>query len=531
MQISIHIPAHGVPLNDVDLALHNLYTPRNIVFFDELLSGFISVKLDTELASQCQLFLDVSVVPGDIIDNDPNYNPQSFITLSFPVTEVVSKDTIDGNVCQLFKFSFLVRYPKRKLNSPRIVLNASIKSHFETETPQSIDVLPDMESVGQRNLFDQLSVNNSAFYLPSLVVDGPSSTPKYLPSHNATVEASCSLELPLVSALVIRLKSTKPAGKNNELLVSFGMEASDQLVKRQTQLQILLHEFQLNFSGHIVNLNESIHSFPLNFMSDESIVLNFKLINNDVDEVVKQVNVDLKLAVSDSNGKEISNYIDTTWAPYIDFSLMAPPINNSLKSILSQPQPPPALSKKKYLLNNGSSNTISFKKAGSATAVYRKILSSSSVTVNLGNTLTFSSLYGLKLTFTGKLSIKLGETVVWKLQAINTSSNKLNLSLVMQGQAHGKSQEKPQALLQLIPAYTKSTLFSIYQSLKLDNNGIIVLDNDIRIGSLAPNSVFDTSIKITGISRGVFNLDGMNIFDMNTGEGLDFGKLVEVFVT
>ena len=30
--------------------------------------------------------------------------------------------------------------------------------------------------------------------------------------------------------------------------------------------------------------------------------------------------------------------------------------------------------------------------------------------------------------------------------------------------------------------------------------------------------------------QGIFNLDGVKVFDMNSGDGIDFGKLVEVFV-
>ena len=43
-----------------------------------------------------------------------------------------------------------------------------------------------------------------------------------------------------------------------------------------------------------------------------------------------------------------------------------------------------------------------------------------------------SSLTGLRLTFVGKLDIKLGEVVNWKIQAINNSMSRLNLSLLVQ---------------------------------------------------------------------------------------------------
>lgn len=78
--------------------------------------------------------------------------------------------------------------------------------------------------------------------------------------------------------------------------------------------------------------------------------------------------------------------------------------------------------------------------------------------------------------------------------------------------------------------YNKLQLYSSYNSLKLNTNGIIILNNDIRIGPLDSNTVFETEIKLIGLSKGIFNLDGIKIFDINSGDGLDFGKLVEVFV-
>lgn len=58
----------------------------------------------------------------------------------------------------------------------------------------------------------------------------------------------------------------------------------------------------------------------------------------------------------------------------------------------------------------------------------------------------------------------------------------------------------------------------------------MILNNDIRIGPLDPNTVFETEIQLVGISKGIFNLDGVKVFDINSGDGLDFGKLLEVFV-
>lgn len=173
----------------------------------------------------------------------------------------------------------------------------------------------------------------------------------------------------------------------------------------------------------------------------------------------------------------------------------------------------------------------------------------SSVTVNLtmGNN---SSLTGLRLTFVGKLDIKLGEVVNWKIQAINNSMSRLNLSLLVQnpinfnpvysGTNITTNNFSSSNLLNNnggirnndVIIYNRVQLYSLYNSLKVngDGEGILILNNDIRMGPLDPNAVFETEIQLIGVSKGIFNLDGVKVFDMNSGDGIDFGKLVEVFV-
>ena len=67
--------------------------------------------------------------------------------------------------------------------------------------------------------------------------------------------------------------------------------------------------------------------------------------------------------------------------------------------------------------------------------------------------------------------------------------------------------------------------------MKPRSGGVVFLENDIRLGPLETNNVMETSIQLMGIARGIHNLEGIKVFDTNTGDGLDFGKLVQVFVT
>ena len=441
------------------------------------------------------------------------------------------------------------------------------------------------------------------------------------PVHEQPMHISGLVSLPITVSLVIKLKSTKPAGRNNILLSTLNIEASEEVQKMYTKKDnMYFNILGLNVVFKAGTIEELIsNEFPIRFKLEDSLNLTYKLINNDfLDKELKQqdgsgvqfsstkpVNIKLTLQVQKKcEGKNefttISNTIVTSWNPYLDFSIIAPPINSSLKATApsgSQSGPGGSLGaiptlgssglslhfqtsplmqsqatfgaklppRKAALLssahkqktssfvdvniipsinNNVPSSNISYssQSGGTGGGASKVLNSASSVTVNL--TTSSSILSGLRLTFIGKLSIQLGQVTTWRLQAINNSTGSLNLSLLVQSpssqlgssnNAGAKTYSNSNLLLNYGKTdtpiiYGQGQLQSLYRSLKVVKSGVIVLDNDIRLGPLENNSVFETEIKLIGVSRGVFNLDGIKIFDTNTGDGLDFGKLVEVFV-
>lgn len=163
-----------------------------------------------------------------------------------------------------------------------------------------------------------------------------------------------------------------------------------------------------------------------------------------------------------------------------------------------------------------------------------------------------SSLNGLKLVFIGELSVELGKVVTWKVQAINRSGRQVNLSLMVKNSKrpnsmylHGNNSSAPgqgvsssnvlatavdDSAKQNVLVYNRTQLYYQYNLLKLDKGGIVFLMNDVRLGPIEPNQVFESEIKLIGITKGIYNLDGLRVFDMNTGDGIDFGRWLEVFV-
>lgn len=595
---------------------------RKIIFFDESLVGYV-VHASESKTDASTVYLNVSILPGDASDGaEREYTTDDD---SFAANFSIASTTLDASSIVIlghyapestyytaWKFELPITYPRKKFSDPKIRLScffgADSDDSVTSESPTVTEtVLPDLTPGHHRDLFLELNglvvdEGNREFHLSSAflerhlseetIVESP------LESHHETTSSSealkATLTLPVTVSLVIKLKSTKPAGRNNVLLATLNIESSEEL-SRIFQHYGSSQDYYFNILGLSMDFKfGTIHEFlaqdfPIRYRSMDSINLTYKLVNNEVvdkeaaegGQSSKPININLILQVQrrilDSGAFEnVSSIITTNWLPYLDFSINAPPINNSLKlspflqsQTTLQQQQPTLLSRPVLAVNTRKlavmNNVYKLKAAqrGSSAAAPASVslpavssfspasriasYSSSSVTVNLA-TNNNSTLSGLKLTFKGKLSIRLGEIVSWKLQAINNSStNKLNLSLIVQdpmtfSQAYGAGPgpgnnsssnllggsgvENPTDVL----VYSGMQLLQLYNGLKLATSGVIILNNDIRIGPIEANSVFETEIKLIGIAKGIFNLDGIKIFDIGSGGGIDFGKLVEVFV-
>lgn len=452
--ISIFIPNKTIPPNPTN------FTPKNqktLAYFDEVIHGFVSAPSTGDF----DLNLEIFIVPNEYDD----ISKFSIQTLK------VEKLVFQGDQ-RIYEFETPINYPKKKLNNPKIIFNAVMKT---TQVIEKSSKVPDFQPK-QRNLLSELAV----------VEHQPIDKQEL---QEQVIETK--LDMPIITPLLIKLKSTKPAGKNNILLISFTIEASELLLKLGKDMILDISKFNIDFKGNLKNLN--LIEFPLKLNINESINLNYRLVNFNEDST-KQLNIEINLKVHEP---EISsNIINTSWFPVIDFNLVAPPINQSLKTTQSSL----ALTKKR------------------SPTIPRRI--GSNVTVNLNN----SNLYGLKLSFIGKLTIETGEIVHWKVQAINQSFSRLNLSIIL-----NKSDKKRFPNSELMLTYPNVVNYQNYSNLKGDNYGVVVLDNDIRL-LLEGNSVVETEIKLLGISKGIHNLNGLNVYDLSSGDCIDFGKLVEVFV-
>lgn len=170
----------------------------------------------------------------------------------------------------------------------------------------------------------------------------------------------------------------------------------------------------------------------------------------------------------------------------------------------------------------------------------------SSVTVNISSTMPLP-LNGLALTFTGDFSMGVGHVVTWKVQVVNKASRPLQASLQFRDSrtmgaggpgsapyvrgshstvslsqaAGGDDDKKVLGQMQLVHQYLRH---------RAERPGVMLLSSDIIIGHLDVNQVHETELKLMGLSKGVHGLWGLRLVEMS-GDTVDFGRLLEVFVT
>ncbi|KAG2731563.1 hypothetical protein G9P44_005150 [Scheffersomyces stipitis] len=686
MSISIVLPSNPDRLRgvtDIDKFLfvcNPSASTRRIVFFDESIVGYIVYQGQELPSHRSQVYLDVTILPADIVENQ---NPEKYLSLgsaasvnnntnngngavvndvdvneenhglnNFRITDLLLKEEnlifdnvesqANGNHYSIWRFEVPITYPRRRFSNPILFLSCAIHDSGTDNNLQlstlslhsSDECLPDYLPGRANNLIAEMNnqisksadsdvvsdvdtyelsekmlktqpVNHrrSASLQPESVNISSSEIPVKDNKDNSILENTtintqslhelkASIRIPVSVSLVIRIKSTKPAGQSSEELSKLLVEVLGNTPEYYFNISSLSMDFKY---GDIKEIKTDSLRLPLRFKSSDSINFTYKLTNNEVlDKELKNADsnnymfsrpVNIKLVVQIQKYipkldtyENLSGTITTSWSPYLDFSIIAPPINSSLKttntysqqsSASSQTQPVVPVSgslqtskllnstRKSAMINSlyklkspnpttYSANNImgtlgsnsSVNSVSSYSTAQKKLnksmaaASASSVTVNL-TTNNNSTLTGLKLNFKGKLNIKLNLSLLVQnpinfnpIYNSGTTSNNVSSSNLLNSEAvTGQSNASNDIIV-----YNKFQLYSLYNSLKMNTNGVIILNNDIRIGPLDSNTVFETDIKLIGISKGIFNLDGIKIFDINSGDGLDFGKLVEVFV-
>jgi hypothetical protein len=131
----------------------------------------------------------------------------------------------------------------------------------------------------------------------------------------------------------------------------------------------------------------------------------------------------------------------------------------------------------------------------------------------------------VQVKFIGRKSVSLGEPFHLRVRLTNTSSKSRNLVLVFNA-TDASLPNLPKIKSQVHP---NLALLKNYTSSKIRYIGVVSLVNEVHFKS-EPDKVYENDIELMGLQVGVFNMSGMKLVDVNTGEFLSCDKYLEIIV-
>ncbi|GMM36661.1 hypothetical protein DASC09_039860 [Saccharomycopsis crataegensis] len=354
-----------------------------------------------------------------------------------------------------------------------------------------------------------------------------------------TINLNAKILLPVYPVLNMRLKCTKPAGRNDILLTTLEIESSKELNKINMQLNLL--EINIEFPNGSIKplIPQVLQKFPITIDYNDNLNFIYELINNNSSENLnkKPIMVNLISQPVPIDGHKPSPGMDsddftsskivTRWSTLVDFSIVAPPTNTALKSqnmnasginggkssknrnsIVSSLSSPQLFSKKDRDFDSSSSFSLGVNseegETVASTDIHQKLKSqtrttSTSLTVNIPRTSKSSVLNGLILSFHGTTNVKVGQIFKWRIQAINKSHRILNLSLYIQPKDNNNHSFLT-TNMSTTPNTANSSSFNNDHN-KIQSNQIIYpLSNHSDSGSINLSKVFNqTKLTPSGI--------------------------------
>ncbi|ODV60484.1 Trs65p ASCRUDRAFT_26876, partial [Ascoidea rubescens DSM 1968] len=537
---------------------------RKIAFFDEFIAGYVVLANSHSAAdnsnyfaaiSELLLSLDLYVHPSSDNYNEPlDSKNRNYHIKNYQLASDKNDDDADDEkslLISVWKFKLPIAYPKRKISLPEIQISISLTYQpnllCNPHTPSIIDKEND-DTLTKTDSIESRIRKNSLSESSKEIKKIPQTKNKV---KNTTLSAK--ILLPVFPVLNMKLRCTKAAGKNDKLLATLDIEASKELNKINTSLDIF--DIALDFPSGSINplLPASLKTFPIDLKSNDAINFPYELTNsfiNDNDSK-KQIIVNIvSIPKSKKNHKYLANKIITKWSTLVDFAIIAPPTNSTLvKSSNISQQGVINYNSRIFSLSNLPNANNNLKPSHQSQISRLKSLrtASSSLNINIPRN-SKSILNGLILSFNGTTNTHIGEVFKWKIQAINKSHNLLNLSLYIQPKDSAnlltlnlnsnlqntlskiKLQHHHNIYNNNMIIIPPNQLVKAFNQTKLSPRGIICLANDVKIGPLEPFQVFETEIHLIAIEKGIFSLQGVKIFDVNTGESFDCGRLLEVVV-
>lgn len=547
MELQVFFP--GDPINLADGLSHileqlNAAGNRNLSFFNETISCFIILTTASDppkytLAKFQDTCQRLTTITADVklIQQDYKAGRTGTVirTLNLDKSDVVVTGEKDGTLYTAWMCEFSTSYPKRKLANPCLCISVVAKVHNASSEKVEKDLRHD------ENLLEGLRVNGvlNPLVLPLSSVmssaaplshEKPKEQPQN-PSETASLESewiylTASYKTPIYAPINMKLKSTKPAGRDELLLVTLDLGIPKEVVKLHVGLEIctLFLSFR---GGSVKSLNSSmLEKFPIKLSPRDNLNFTYRIENEESDTVdgpIKPVTINaeirMKRFANDGSFQYISNVLHTTWVTGVDFNIAAPPLLNSLHATSSY---------------RSLSQARQFSMSNLQRSQDMKTALRSSSNMALSRSPNISGLQNLELYFSGDTNVKLGQIFKWKLQVINKSTQTLNPSLFIRPSNANYIFEKSMPRVpnngedDVNTILPHAQVIKLHSQLRLNSSGIICLNNDVKLGPLEPQSIFETHLEFIGIDRGLFPIQGIRI--SHRGETFDCGKLLNVLV-
>lgn len=439
-------------------------SPREIAFFDELLTGY--VLLNKEKNQQpINTSFDVYIQGR----NDQSVNLKS-ITLDNP---------IKSNETQIvYRFTLFLSYPKMKLDDPMLNLKVQTTlNHLSKSAEAQADLfLPNFYPAEHRNILDgiqpTITTRQNRFLMSDAVLsdslikhnklDNVNGRGPRTSDESEALQISKELVIPAIRILSLRVRNIRI--RKNSILSTIDVELSTKFKSLNTPL--VLKKINYRFQN---NAKPKFNTeFPLTIEGDDSFSFTFQLDSNDILNYKTLIEIEYSLE---------NHNIKTKWITNIEF---AGPQALKRSSTSSLPQTPGA-----------------------------------------------SLASGLTIKFIGNKKVKIGDIFKLRAHIINNSKKSRNLVMVFNS--------SPESFLPNVPKIksliqTNVNILKYYSISRIRTTGVLSLVNEVHF-KVSSDQVCESEIFLVGLEVGVFNLTGVKLVDLITGESMNCDKLLEVVVS
>lgn len=442
---------------------------RPFAYFDELLTGYILLnKEENQQPINTTLDLYIQGLNGQLV------NLKS-ISLNSPIKSKPTK--------VIYKFILFLSYPKIKLGDSQLHLKVQTtlnNKRISVESQQSNHTLANYYPADHRNILDgikpTITTRQNRFLMSDAVLSDSLIKHNKLDNNNInTIDQSQfpaeSPDLQISKELAIpTVRILNLRVRNIRIKKNSILSTIDvELSSKFKPLNTAITLNNINYRFQNTSQPKFKHAFPITISEDDSFSFTFQLDSNDILNFKTLIEIDYSFN---------NHNIKTKWITNIEFNAPQQALKRSSTASLPQSNPSSSLSS------------------------------------------------GLTIKFLGNKKVKIGEVFKLRAHIINNSKRNRNLVMVFNS--------GPEAFLPNIPKaksliQTNVNLLKFYSTSRIKTTGVLSLVNEVHF-KVCSDQVSESEIYLVGLEVGVFNLSGVQLVDLTTGETMSCDKLLEVVV-